>query len=1421
MKSISFYTGVILCAALLWTTPPAVHAANAATEQLLSKARSLEGRGRLDLAARVWEQTLLADPNNAEALVGLAKFAKQNGKIEEANRYLERLRNLDPNNPAIGTVLGMTTAGKQRAGIEEANRLAASQNFEGAMRIYRSLFGNEPPPGAVAISYYETEASTPGGWKDGVAAIEQLAKKYPLSEEYKVSLGRLKTYREASRLEGMQILSTIKGESQLVGKARAAWRQALIWAAGSPESLPLLESYLARYPDPEVQKLMVHGGKTNEVAALHGPLPMDNTESTLAYNFLNAQKVDEAEKHFQIALRTTPHNPVPLAGMGYVRMKQEDFHAAAELFQQALETQPKNQSLLEALATSRFWEQMKIGGDAAAQNKPDVAVPHFEKALSLRPASEQAIESLAGAHMMRQQPALAMPLYEKLTRLKQQSLESWYGLVKAKSQLGNFEDALAVLKQAPPQVKEDWGKNPEHLAMLSFIYADAGATDESQRVFERAIATARANRSEVPVYQQMEFAGRSLRLGHAKQAADMFLQIAAKHPANVDAWTGSMNALLQVSDAPRAYQALQRIPQNTYALALTKPEFLRSVARLQSAMKRYDLAEKALIEAARLENAQGKQADFDAQLQMANLGTHIGKSEDSEKLLRSLTEEYPNDKRAWISLVALLHEQKSDPAALAEIERMPEKASVEAEAEPGFVILEAGVYMGAGHKERALSIVRSAQKHFEALGRAVPVNLEIQLAWLLMANQDSQNEVTKILDRDNLRSDMTGTERRDLNQISSVWAQRRAQAAIEAKEMPKAISILQAAAVLLPADPRLEAMLASAFLRAEDFPRAFEVYQRWDLKNAEADDFRGAVGAASANSEKAIAANWLDRGLKEFPSNPRLLQLAGEQAAQHRDYERASYYLRRALEKISSDEPIRQEQKVGSVKSAPSETSKPAEGILGSFLSVPAATTAFTDDVLQNDLSPSSKPNAPFSALRVNAASPYYGGARAVLVSAPVGSSSDSLTDDSSLLNRSFAEGKEAGDEITEPDFIQPVELVGPTPKTAEQLALREEIQSELAAIEGRNTPYFQNGVNIQQRSGEGGFDKLLIEEAHLETSTTVGDRFRLTLIAKPTYVDSGAPATPGNDGHLGFGATALDATPGLRSAFGIGVEAQLSTTNFGLRFGLSPEEFLVHGWIGGLRWNPAGGPFTILVDRDSVRDTKLSFAGERDPSSQLVWGGVMANSASLIGNWSHGNTGYYAKAGYQDIEGQNVAKNSRIEVNAGSYFKIYRSKAGELTVGLNMTGMHYDKNLRYFTLGQGGYFSPQQYFLFNVPAHWTGKVNQKLQYSISASLGVQHFTENASPYFPTDAGRQALLGLSYPTYTNTSGNYNLSVRTIYQITPQWLGGAFFDVNNSREYRSVNAGLYLKYLIRPRPASSTLSLTPVPDWTGASPFDVP
>ena len=66
-----------------------------AIELLLSRARNLEKNGRTDLASQSWKQVLLADPNNSEALAGLARFARMNGKEEEAQQYLDRLRRVD------------------------------------------------------------------------------------------------------------------------------------------------------------------------------------------------------------------------------------------------------------------------------------------------------------------------------------------------------------------------------------------------------------------------------------------------------------------------------------------------------------------------------------------------------------------------------------------------------------------------------------------------------------------------------------------------------------------------------------------------------------------------------------------------------------------------------------------------------------------------------------------------------------------------------------------------------------------------------------------------------------------------------------------------------------------------------------------------------------------------------------------------------------------------------------------------------------------------------------------------------------------------------------------------------------------------------------------------------------------------------
>src|SRR5215469_90723 len=92
---------------------------------LLAKARSLELRGRIDLAVQNWRKVLLADPNQTEALAGLARRAKQNGQVGEERSYLDRLRKINPSDPQIRAVeqLRVFTL-EERNRLDEAGRLA-------------------------------------------------------------------------------------------------------------------------------------------------------------------------------------------------------------------------------------------------------------------------------------------------------------------------------------------------------------------------------------------------------------------------------------------------------------------------------------------------------------------------------------------------------------------------------------------------------------------------------------------------------------------------------------------------------------------------------------------------------------------------------------------------------------------------------------------------------------------------------------------------------------------------------------------------------------------------------------------------------------------------------------------------------------------------------------------------------------------------------------------------------------------------------------------------------------------------------------------------------------------------------------------------------------------------------------------------
>src|SRR5262249_9717993 len=146
-----------------------------------------------------------------EALEGLARFARQSGDTPGLRTYLDRLRKINPVNPAIAAIERMhvlTAPEIQR--LDEAGRLTMQHKPDDAMKIYRDVFGDAPPSGKWAEAFYEAEAASSGGQEKAVAHLRALCGQDQGNEVYRFWLARALTLSPATRIEGLRLLETIQ-----------------------------------------------------------------------------------------------------------------------------------------------------------------------------------------------------------------------------------------------------------------------------------------------------------------------------------------------------------------------------------------------------------------------------------------------------------------------------------------------------------------------------------------------------------------------------------------------------------------------------------------------------------------------------------------------------------------------------------------------------------------------------------------------------------------------------------------------------------------------------------------------------------------------------------------------------------------------------------------------------------------------------------------------------------------------------------------------------------------------------------------------------------------------------------------------------------------------------------------------------------
>jgi hypothetical protein len=377
-------------------------------------------------------------------------------------------------------------------------------------------------------------------------------------------------------------------------------------------------------------------------------------------------------------------------------------------------------------------------------------------------------------------------------------------------------------------------------------------------------------------------------------------------------------------------------------------------------------------------------------------------------------------------------------------------------------------------------------------------------------------------------------------------------------------------------------------------------------------------------------------------------------------------------------------------------------------------------------------------------------------------------------------------------------------------------------------------GGTVRTRQGEPGLGQLTDLEAPVEFRFPAGDG-KLAVRATPVTLDAGTPGS-GYDANSRFGggpAAALQQVAngtrgaGSQTQSGVGVGLAYEIGNIQADVGTSPLGFQYTDLNGGVKVKgPINDIFNYSAEfsRRAVTDSLLSFAGARDDRTGQEWGGVSSTGGRLELGWDNGQYGMYGYGAYHALTGTNVASNTGIEGGAGLYWRLVKAADTDLTAGVNFTGLSYDKNLRYFTYGQGGYFSPQQFLAVSVPVSWNQR-SGRLSYQLRGSVGVQSFREDSSPYFPTSSSLQSAaqqaatdasaFGLTsatgsavYPGQSKTGLGYNLNAAVEYQVAPQLFLGGHLAMDNASDYRQLVGGVYLRYAMQPYTGQPAMPVAP-------------
>jgi predicted Zn-dependent protease len=1061
-------------------------------------------------------------------------------------------------------------------------------------------------------------------------------------------------------------------------------------------------------------------------------------------------------------VRQAPTEPVYRLAQGRLysyreETRREGIGILAKLVGEGVFVEEADASLRKAL----LWLRLAAGDDAALSaylvRHPDDAEVK-KRLLEPRPDLQRAGAVAAGYDALEHSDLKNAERIFKTAKAADSSADTVVGqalVALRREEFGRARELLTRAKQLAPGRPDLWERSLRSATFWALMQdaaaaRAAGRADEADGLYAQAEA---ASPDERP-HAQVARADLATSRGQTEKAELRLRGILRERPDMPEALRALLAVLLRGDRIDEAQQVNERLRKLAAPLAFSPAELdaelLRFRAASDAARGRYDLAKQALA-AARASDPKSRWVLHD----LANLELKLGELPQAREAAQALAKLDPSMPEARVIFIRLLSDEGDDEAALSALSALPPEQST-AELRDLRPLLEV--------RAEAQRIVRRAPYDRRELVRDDLLRLQQRMR--------GKPEVTAAVAR---AWAALGEHARAVELMTDAVTQAGSAATPGLK--------LDLAAVLLKSghESQLQPLLAELDADPRLAPR--ERRGLADLQVAvavrHADKLREAGDLPAAFTQLASP-------LDELPDDPRLLCALGRVFLDaDRAQDAQAVFLR-----ILQGDPDNVEARQGAVQSSVqlrklSEARSLVEGGIERLPREPRMhLLAARYHVQLGD-----DGDAMTQLREAQAVSSSQGGARP---------SNGRLTIDSPVADI-LSEGRRAFGAPQTDDR-----------RVADALALQDEIQREIDAIQSRHSTYASGASELSARQGEAGMSELTVLRAPIEMGFQVGYRGRLLFTVAPLATDAGAVdfTKPEIARRFGSGETPLSTRPDLQLALhDAGTELKIGYQQGGLSLdlGSTPLGLPLRTAVGGVRFRYEFGGFGFAVEasRRPVEDSALSFGGIRDPLSGAVWGGVTANGGRLDLGYTTASATFYAWGGFAALLGTGVMRNQQGAFGSGAEWTVLESGTFTLGAGLALTALGDRYNLRYFTLGQGGYFSPQAFVNAGVPLRMHGAVG-RLRWDASAQPGLNWFTERRSPYFPLSPDLQARresetdangdpLATYYAERSSTAFAFDASTQVGFQLSDALEGSLVFRLHHADDYDQVTGGLSLRY----------------------------